>query len=128
MSDTTRHTFNISQAATELVPNKVNRNMYLTTLTLAIALLGVAAFFYGKLPEKIPALLTAPWGEGRLASKIFVYGGGVLVLAVTLLNITLGKLWGGGGNLIPRILSITAVVFALAMCVAAWGMLQSFFL
>lgn len=128
MSDTARHTFNISQAATELVPNKVNRNMYLTTLALAILLLGVAAFFYPKLPDKIPVLLTAPWGEGRLASRIFVYGGGVLVLAVTLLNITLGKLWGGGGNLIPRILSITAVVFGLAMCVAAWGMLQSFFL
>ena len=128
MSDTARHTFNISQAATELVPNKVNRNMYLTTLALALLLLGVSMLFYPKLPDKIPVLLTAPWGEGRLASRIFVYGGGVLVLAVTLLNITLGKLWGGGGNLIPRILSITAVVFAPAMCLAAWGMLQSFFL
>ncbi|GAB4026274.1 MAG: hypothetical protein Fur0011_1320 [Candidatus Microgenomates bacterium] len=128
MSDSKKHTFNISFAATELVPNKVNRNMYLTTIVLALVLLGVAAFFYGKLPDKIPVLLTAPWGEGRLASRIFVYGGGLLVLAVTLLNITLGKLWGGGGSLIPRILSITAVVFALAMSVSLWGMLQSFFL
>lgn len=128
MSDTARHTFNISQAATELVPNKVNRNMYLTTLALALLLLGVSILVYPKLPDKIPVLLTAPWGEGRLASRIFVYGGGVLVLAVTLLNITLGKLWGGGGSLIPRILSITAVVFGLAMCVATWGVLQSLFL
>lgn len=128
MSDVIRHTFNITQAATELVPNKINRNMYLTTIALALVLLGVAAFFYGKLPDKIPVLLTAPWGEGRLAPRIFVYGGGVLVLAVTLLNIMLGKLWGGGGNLIPRILSITAVVFALAMSVSLWGMIQSFFL
>jgi len=102
--------------------------MYLITLVLSIVLLGVAGFFYGKLPDKIPILLTAPWGEGRLASRIYVYGGGVLVLMVTLLNITLGKLWGGGGSLIPRILSITAVVFALAMSVSLWGMLQSFFL
>lgn len=128
MSETTRHTFNITQAATELVPNKVNRNMYLTSLALALVLLGVAGFFYNKIPDKIPVLLTAPWGEGRLASKIFIYGGGILTLAVTLLNITLSKLWGGGGNLIPRILSITAVIYALAMCVAMWGMLQSFFL
>ncbi len=128
MSDTARHTFNISYAATELVPNKVNRNMYLTSLSLSLILMAAATFFYGKLPDKIPVLLTAPWGEDRLASSIFVYGGGVLTLVVTLLNITLGKLWAGGGDLVPRILSITAVVFSLAMGVAMWGMLQSFFI
>lgn len=128
MSEATRHTFNISYAATELVPNKVNRNMYLTALALSLLLLGTAVFFYARLPDKIPVFLTAPWGEGRLGSRLFVYGGGILTLTVTLLNITLGKLWGGGGNLVPRILSITAVVFALTLCVAMWGMLQSFFL
>ncbi len=128
MTDATKHTFNISQAAEELVPNKINRNMYLWSVFVALVLFTIAIVFYPKLPDRLPLLLTKPWGEGRLGSKIYVFGGGFLVLAVTLLNVTLSKLWGGGGNLIPRILSITAVVFALSMSLAMWGMIQSFFL
>jgi hypothetical protein len=128
VSEIERHTFNITQAASELVPNKLNRNMYATAVLVAFGLLGMALAFYSKLPDKIPVLLTEPWGEGRLGSKVYSYGAGGLVLGVTLLNISLGKLWGGGGSLIPRILSVTTVVFAIAMSVAMWGMLQSFFL
>jgi hypothetical protein len=123
-----KHTFNISQAAEELVPNKINRNMYLAAIIMAILLIGFTVLFYSRLPERIPILLTKPWGEGRLGPRMFLYGYGGLVLVVTLLNITLGKLWGGGGSLVPRILSITAVIFALLMILALWGMLQSFFL
>ena len=128
MSELVKHTFNISQAAEELVPNKVNRNMYLSAIIIALLLLGTALLFYSRLPERIPILLTKPWGEGRLGPRIFVYGYGGLVLLLTLLNITLGKLWGGGGSLVPRILSITAVIVALLLGLALWGMLQSFFL
>ncbi len=128
MSELVKHTFNISQAAEELVPNKINRNMYLAAIIMAILLIGFTVLFYSRLPERIPILLTKPWGEGRLGPRMFLYGYGGLVLVVTLLNITLGKLWGGGGSLVPRILSITAVIFALLMTLALWGMLQSFFL
>lgn len=128
MTETVKHTFNISQAAEELVPNKINRNMYLISLGVAVLLLTVAGVFFGRLPDRIPVLLTEPWGEGRLAGRILVFGAGSLVLLVVLLNVTLGKLWRGGGSLVPRILSITAVLFALAMSLALWGMLQSFFL
>ncbi len=128
MSELVKHTFNISQAAEELVPNKINRNMYLAAIIMAILLIGFTVLFYSRLPERIPILLTKPWGEGRLGPRMFLYGYGGLVLVVTLLNITLGKLWGGGGSLVPRILSITAVIFALLMILALWGMLQSFFL
>lgn len=128
MSELVKHTFNISQAAEELVPNKINRNMYLAAIIMAILLIGFTVLFYSRLPERIPILLTKPWGEGRLGPRMFLYGYGGLVLVVTLLNITLGKLWGGGGSLVPRILSITVVIFALLMILALWGMLQSFFL
>lgn len=123
-----KHTFNISRAALELVPNKTNRNAYLSATVLAGGMLLVAGYFWRELPERIPVFLTLPWGEGRLAPSYSLFGAGGVTLAIVALNITLGKLWGGGGSLIPRMLSVGAVVFAVAMAVASWGMIQSFFL
>lgn len=128
MTETLKHTFSINRAAVELVPNPVNRNAYIIAVLLALAMLGVALVLLNRLPERVPLLLTAPWGEGRLVSRIFVFGAGTLTLVIVALNIMLGRLWGGGGSLIPRILSLTAAVFAVAMCVALWGVIQSFFL
>lgn len=123
-----KHTFNISRAAEELVPNKANRNTYLSAGLLALICLAVAGYFYRFLPDRLPLLLTTPWGEGRLAPKPALFGGGILVLIIIALNITLGKLWGGGGGLIPRMLSIASLVFACAITLAYWGVIQSFFL
>jgi hypothetical protein len=128
MSDTLKHTFNINRAATQLVPNPVNRNAYLFAVLLAFVMFGVASVFFQRLPERVPLLLTAPWGEVRLVSRVFVFGAGVVTLGIVALNILLGRLWGGGGSLIPRILSLAASVFAVAMGVGLWGVIQSFFL
>lgn len=127
-SEPSKHTFNITQAAEELVPNKINRNLYLFSLLMATLLVVVALYFYPRLPERIPVFLTATWGESRLGGRFLVFGFGVVVILTTLLNLTLGRLWSGQGSLIPRILSITSTIFAVAMCLAMWGMLQSFFL
>lgn len=123
-----KHTFNISRAAEELVPNKANRNTYLVASLLALICLAAAGYFYRLLPDRIPLLLTTPWGEGRLAPKPAIFGGGALIVIIIALNITLGKLWGGGGSLIPRMLSIAALVFAVAITLGYWGVIQSFFL
>lgn len=123
-----KHTFNISRAAIELVPNKANRNAYLSAGVLALLMLGVALYFWRALPERIPIFLTLPWGEGRLGPSYAIFGAGGLTLGVITLNIILSKLWGGGGSLIPRMLSVAAVGFAVGMSLALWGMIQSFFL
>ena len=127
MSDE-KHTFNITRAAEELVPNKFNRNAYLITTMIGLGLVAVAFYFYPLLPDQIPLWMTKPWGEGRLAPKILIFAAGVGVLIVETFNIFLSKLWHGEGDLVQRILSVSAGLFGICMCLGVWGMIQSFFL
>ncbi len=123
-----KRTFTISNAAEDLIPNKDNRNAYLLALLCALALSVGTILIYNKLPERIPLLLTEPWGEGRLVAKVYLYLLNASIVVVVAINILLSKLWGGGGILIQRILSITALIFALCTVLSYWGVVQSFFL
>lgn len=127
-TEQTKHTFNISRVAIELVPDKMSRNAYVAATAIGVGLLGLSAYFVTRLPGRIPLLLTLPWGENRLVAKIWLFGIGGMVLVVVSLNILLAKLWREGGSLVPRILSISSIVFAIGAVVATWGVVQSFFL
>lgn len=126
--ENSRHTFTISSAAEELVPNRDNRNAYLLALIISLVLAGASMAVYARLPDRVPLLLTEPWGEGRLVPKPFIYGGSILIVMVVAVNIALSRLWSGEGVLIQRILSVAALIFAGSMTLAYWGLLQSYFL
>lgn len=123
-----KHTFNTLRVAEELVPDRLNRNTYLGSSFLSILLLVLPLTVYSKLPEQLPLLWTLPWGEARLAPKVGIFGGGVIAILVVVVNVILSKSWSGGGSLVPRILSSATLVVAIALMIAMWGVLQSFFL
>lgn len=123
-----KHTFNTLKVAEELVPDKINRNTYFGAVVIALVLCGVPALIYNRLPERLPLLWTLPWGEARLLPRVGIFGGGILTLIIVVVNVILGKSWVGGGSLVPRILSTSVLVVALALLIAMWGVLQSFFL
>ncbi|TXH01963.1 MAG: hypothetical protein E6P95_00895 [Candidatus Moraniibacteriota bacterium] len=127
-NDNTKHTFNISKAAEELVPDRANRNAYTVSIFIGIILSVLAVILYRKLPDKIPIYLTLPWGENRLGQSWLIGTVGIAIVGIVGLNVTLARLWGGGGNLIPRMLSIASLMFSITMLIAFWGMVQSFFL
>ncbi len=123
-----KHTFNTLRVAEELVPDKINRNTYLVAVLITLILVAAPALLYRRLPERLPLLWTLPWGEARLVPRPWIFGGGVISLLVIIINVVLGKAWLDGGSLVPRILSNSALVVAMALLIAMWGVLQSFFL
>ena len=120
-----KHTFNISQTATELVPDTSNRTAYLVANFVAVGMAGVIGWTWNKLPHMVPLWQTGPWGEGRLSPKIALWGLPVMVVLVSTINIGLSKLVGKVTLLIPRILSAMAVIVALTLGIALYGIVQS---
>lgn len=128
IADVTKHSFNITSVTEELGKDTVSRNSYLGAILTGMIMLIAIILVMSRLPNRVPLLLTNPWGEERLVGRQWLLTGPLLVWGVVVFNLALAKSWNGEGTLVPRILAISSLVIALMLTTALWGMLQSFFL
>lgn len=123
-----KQTFNIKETAEQLVPDKLGRTSYLISLLVAVVLFAIIGAIYLKLPPKIPLYFTLPWGEMRLASKLSILILPILLLAVVIFNVLLGRIASKLSPLLPRVLAVASLVIAVMIIVAIFGILQSLIL
>lgn len=129
MSSTSeRRSFNVSKVAEELVPEKLNRNLYLSSVGISLVILVILLLVYNYLPRVIPLLLTESWGEGRLVPRLWVLGLPGMIWIIIAINLVLGKSWRGTNEIVPKILGVASLVFSIAMLFGVWGILQAFVL
>jgi len=123
-----KHSFNITIVAQELIPDKVSRNAFLWAVLIGIVELVIIILVLNLLPRRLPLLLTNPWGEARLIEKQWLITLPFINWMIVAINLILSKFWVSEGVLVPRILSIGALIAGVMTGVALWGVIQSFFL
>jgi hypothetical protein len=119
------NTFSITKTAEELVPDTVSRTGYLVAVFITLILFVLIIVVWGKLPRTVPLYFSEPWGDGRLASREWLFLLPGLSLLTITLNVILGKLGGSSSPLLPRMLGVTAGIVSLTLLLSLVGIVQS---
>lgn len=117
--------FSIRETAEILVPDKLGRGSYLTSLALVLVMLLLITLMLGRLPPSVPLYFTLPWGEARLAPKPMLYILPIITLILIVFNLGLGRLSDKLSPLLPRVLAVSTVVIAGMMLISILGIMQS---
>ena len=120
-----KQTFNIRETAEILIPDKLSRTSYFFALILVMLMLSGLSGVLVKLPQVVPLYFTLPWGEARLAPRLMLYLLPSISLVVMIVNLGLGRISAKLSPLLPRVLSVAALVTAAMMSVSLIGIIQS---
>lgn len=118
-------TFSITDTAEILVPDKLGRTSYLTTLVLVIVMIVLIGATYASLPQIIPLYFSLPWGEARLAPKIMLLTLPGISLLLSVINLFLGRISTKLSAILPRVLAVASVVVAAMLLFSTLGIIQS---
>lgn len=121
----TKQIFDIRETAEDLVPDKLARKNYGLALIIMLCLTAFITVYLRKIPTIVPLFFTLPWGDARLAPRIFLYLLPSIIFLCILLNLILGKLVAKVSPLLPKILAVTTMVVACILLVALFGIMQS---
>ncbi|MFH1244171.1 MAG: hypothetical protein V1487_01145 [bacterium] len=125
---TPKLTFNISETAEILVPDKLGRTSYFVGLMIGAIMTILITILLPKLPAVVPMYFTLPWGEARLTSRVMLYLLPVLTLLILMVNLSLGRVAGKLSLLLPRVLAVGTAVTAGMLLLALVGIVQSLIL
>lgn len=117
--------FSISETAATLVPDKFGRTSYFLTLGLIAISATIIVVVYQRLPQTIPLYFSLPWGESRLASRIFFFTLPAISLFLAVFNLLLGRVSGKLSPLLPRVLAVGSATVAAMILLAVIGIIQS---
>lgn len=123
-----KQTFNISQTAEILVPDKLGRTSYLIAICQILLMIVIIGLVYTYLPNRMPIFFTLPWGEARLGPKILMFLLPLLPIIFIVFNLGLGRISDKLSPLLPRVLAVSSAVVAFMMFIALFGILQSIIL
>ncbi|KKU60397.1 MAG: hypothetical protein UX84_C0028G0008 [Microgenomates group bacterium GW2011_GWD1_47_13] len=123
-----KRTFNISKTAEELVPDKLSRASYWGAIGMVVVMIGGIILVWGKLPNVVPLWFAEPWGEARLANKLWLWLIPATGLGTVGVNVLLAKVTGKMALIIPRVLAVAAGVVSLTLLLGLYGVIQSLFI
>lgn len=108
-----------------LIPKNALKKYYLITVgMIGIMILGIVGI-WRYLPMSVPLFFTAPWGEARLAPKIFLFLIPLMGLVVVMVNLILAKIAKDVSSILTQILIIGAMVTEIMLTIALAGIVQS---
>lgn len=110
---------------TVLVPKTSARIYYYLAFWTAVAQGITIAVLWRQLPKVVPLFFTQPWGEARLAPKIFLLILPLLAIASITTNLILGKWAKEESELLPYTLAVASLLIVIMLTIALAGILQS---
>ena len=122
---TPKLTFNISETAEILVPDKLGRTSYFVGLMIGVIMTILITILISRLPAVVPMYFTLPWGEARLTSRVMLYLLPALALLILMVNLSLGRVASKLSLLLPRVLAVGAAITAGMLLLALVGIVQS---
>jgi len=123
-----KQTFNIRETAEILVPDSFGRTSYLVALLLIVLMIGSIVILSSRLPNLVPLYFTLPWGEARLAPRVMLFVLPATSLLFLILNLGLSRISRKLSPLLPRILSVSAMIVTIMMLISLVGIVQSLIL
>lgn len=121
----TSNKFIIKIDPAELVP-KTGARIYYYAAFLIIILQGtVLAWIWKYIPKVVPLFFTEPWGEGRLAPKVYLAILPTLALLSIIVNLILGRKAKDESPLLSYTLAVASLVITIMFVIAMAGILQS---
>jgi len=117
--------FRIELEAKKLVPSSQVRNWYLISLVGVVGLVVGVVGLWQYLPQVVPFWFSEPWGEARLAPKIYLVILPVLALLVICINVMLGRIIQKENKVLWYALAIGAMVVTWSLLLGLYGIGQS---
>lgn len=121
----TKQTFSIRATAETLVPDQFGRTNYLIALSMILVMVAIIVGFYVRIPAIVPLYFSLPWGEARLAEKLWLLILPGISLGTLVMNVLLARVVRQLSPLLPRVLAVATIVISLMMSLALAGILQS---
>lgn len=109
----------------DLVPKSGARIYYYAALWITLLQAGAIILLWSKLPRVVPLFFTEPWGEARLAPKLFLTLLPVLSLVSIAVNLIMGKGAKGESQLLSYSLAVSAAAISVMFTISLFGILQS---
>ena len=95
---------------------------------MVVVMIGGIILVWGKLPNVVPLWFAEPWGEARLANKLWLWLIPATGLGIVGVNVLLAKVTGKMALIIPRVLAVAAGVVSLTLLLGLYGVIQSLFI
>lgn len=108
-----------------LVPSNALRKYYLLAIGMVVIMMLVIVGFWKYLPTSVPFFFTAPWGEARLAPKIFLFLLPISSFLIILVNLILAKIAKDEAKLLTEVLVIGAMMIGAMLTISLIGIVQS---
>lgn len=116
--------FRIATIPAELIPERRERKYYMAALLVNLVIIGILASMYGSLPSKVPLFFSLPWGEARLASRVYILILPVLGIIFMLVNLAVMRITRGEKVWTVALAAATLLVNVMLLT-ATLGILQS---
>lgn len=117
--------FIISVDPTTLVPKSSARIYYYITFWIIVLQSAVIAFLWRSLPRVVPLFFTEPWGEARLAPRLFIWLIPVLSFLTLVINLTLGRWSKNESAVLSYTLAVSTLVVVTMLSIGLYGIAQS---
>ena len=117
--------FIIKMQPGELVPKSSARIFYYMAFWVTVLQAATVGFLWKYIPRVVPLFFTQPWGEARLAPKLFIFLIPLLSLASIVVNLILGKKSKDESEVLSYALAVASLVMAIMFAIAIAGILQS---
>jgi O-antigen/teichoic acid export membrane protein len=109
----------------DLVPKSSAKLYYYGAFWVAVIQAGVIAGMWKYIPKVVPLFFTEPWGEARLAPKMFLILLPMLTLAAIVTNLIVGRRAREESPLLSYALAVASLLVAVMFAISLWGILQS---
>jgi hypothetical protein len=110
---------------TELVPKSSARVYYYLAFWVTVLQAGAIALLWRYLPTVVPLFFTVPWGEARLAPKMYLAVLPTLSLVTIVTNLILGKSAKEVSPVLVYTLAIASLFIVVMFSFAVGGIVQS---
>lgn len=121
----TKQIFSISATAEDLVPDKFGRMNYFIAILIALLMSALITILLSRLPTVVPLFFSLPWGEARLAPKLFLFTLPAIIFLLIIINLIFGRIAQKLSPLLPKVLAVATTVVAIMLLVALLGIIQS---
>lgn len=109
----------------ELVPKTAARLFYYGAFWLTVLQAAAISFLWNYIPRVVPLFFTEPWGEARIAPKVFLFILPALSFLSLALNLILGKASKEVSRLLSYSLAVSTLIVVIMFSISLAGILQS---
>lgn len=117
--------FIIKLDAGELVPKTAARLFYYGAFWLTVIQAAAITALWSRIPRVVPLFFTEPWGEARLAPKIFLFLLPILSFLSLAVNLILGRGSREVSLLLSYSLAVSTFIIVIMFSISLGGILQS---